>query len=49
MEARKGHYMAAGMLQSQFDLIEWPNGALEIEVSVPPEEAVKTIRRHFDL
>jgi hypothetical protein len=23
--------------------------ALEIEVSVPPEEAVKTIRRHFDL
>jgi gluconokinase len=49
MEARKGHYMAARMLQSQFALIEWPEGALEIDVRVSPEEAVRTIRAHFGL
>lgn len=47
MEARKGHYMGARMLRSQFDLIEWPTGALEIEVSVAPEDAVRKIREHF--
>lgn len=49
MEARKGHYMAAGMLESQFALIEWPKGALEIDVRVTPDEAVQTIRAHFGL
>jgi len=49
MEARKGHYMGARMLQSQFDLIEWPEGALEIDVRTTPEEAVRTIRSHFGI
>lgn len=47
MKARKGHYMSAGMLESQFALIEWPAGALEIEVSESPENAVARIREHF--
>ena len=49
MEARQGHYMAAGMLESQFELIEWPEGALEIDVRGTPEEAVQNIRAHFGL
>lgn len=49
MEARQGHYMGARMLQSQFDLIEWPKDALEIDVRVTPDEAVRAIREHFGL
>ena len=49
MKARKGHYMAASMLRSQFALIEWPEGALEIDISTTPAEAVKRIRDHFGI
>jgi gluconokinase len=47
MEARQGHYMGSRMLESQFALIEWPHGALEVDVSATPEEAVRKIRAHF--
>ncbi|HUG10044.1 MAG TPA: gluconokinase [Opitutaceae bacterium] len=49
MTSRKDHYMPADLLQSQFDLIEWPRGALEVDVRATPEEAVRTIRAHFGM
>jgi len=49
MAARTDHYMPADLLQSQFALIEWPKGALEVDVRVTPEDAVRTIREHFGI
>jgi gluconokinase len=49
MASRKDHYMPAELLRSQFDLIEWPKGALEVDVRSTPEEAVRKIRAHFGL
>ena len=45
MEARTDHYMKAGMLRSQFDTVEPPEGALRIDVRASPEDAIKQIRR----
>ncbi len=40
---RRGHYMAANMLKSQFDALEEPNDALVVDVSLPPDEILKQI------
>ena len=49
MEARQGHYMKADMLRSQFDAVEPPAGALQIDVTVAPSDAVALIRRQFGI
>lgn len=44
MQARKGHYMKAGMLQSQFDALEPPEDVPTYDLRLPPEEiAAKVI------
>ncbi len=45
MQAREGHYMKAGMLQSQFDTLETPSmaEALVVSIELSPTEMVNTI------
>ena len=45
LEARPGHYMKAGMLDSQFAILEPPSDALVFDVRQAPEEIVAEIRR----
>ena len=49
LEARPGHYMKAGMLDSQFAILEPPTDALTLEVQAPPEALVAEIRRRLGL
>ncbi len=41
---RRGHFMKAAMLDSQFAALEEPERALSVDISSPPEEIVKAIR-----
>jgi gluconokinase len=43
MSAREGHYMKPEMLQSQFDALEEPGGALTLDISMPLGEMVARI------
>ena len=45
MQAREGHYMKAGMLQSQFDTLETPSmaSALVVSIESSPTEIVNSI------
>lgn len=51
MQAREGHYMKAGMLQSQFDTLETPSKveALIVSIELSPTEIVNTIRESQSL
>jgi gluconokinase len=49
LEARPGHYMKAGMLDSQLAILEPPRDALKLDVRESPTELVATIRREFRL
>lgn len=42
---REGHYMKAGMVQSQFDALEVPAHALTVDIRQPPDAIVAEIRR----
>jgi gluconokinase len=48
MEARR-HFMDSEMLASQFDALEEPWKACEVDISKSPEEIVKDIRSYFSL
>ena len=43
MKARKDHYMPASLLRSQFETLEEPDDALNVDVNSPPEEIVQQI------
>lgn len=43
MEARKGHFMKADMLASQFEALEEPDDALTVSIERTPEEIVTQI------
>jgi gluconokinase len=43
LEGRRGHFMKAEMLRSQFDALESPEHALIVDVSTPLDEAVEMI------
>lgn len=43
MSTRAGHYMMPHMLQSQFDALEEPQDALEIDISISIEQIVERI------
>jgi gluconokinase len=43
VEARKHRYMPASLLQSQFDALEPPAGAIEVDVSLDPDINVAKI------
>jgi len=43
MQERKKHFMPPHLLQSQFDILEHPEEAFEIDISRPTEEIIETI------
>jgi gluconokinase len=49
LKNRRGHFMKPGMLDSQFDALEEPRHALQVEVAAPPEEIVETIKDQLKL
>ena len=49
LEGRKGHYMKADLLQSQFDSLEEPTNALTISIQLSVEDIVATIVKQFSL
>ena len=47
LNSRENHFMPSNLLQSQFDTLETPNNALEIDISLSPENIIKTIKKEF--
>jgi gluconokinase len=47
--ARKGHYAKAGLVESQFAVLEEPKDALIVDVSGTPEQIVAEIRKGLRL
>ncbi|TDT45457.1 gluconokinase [Maribacter spongiicola] len=43
LSQRKNHYMPAGLLQSQFDILEFPDEALTVSIDQTPNEIVNDI------
>lgn len=43
LEQRKGHFMQASLLQSQFDTLEPPTNAIEVSITKTPEAIVQYI------
>ncbi|MEO9476421.1 MAG: gluconokinase [Cyclobacteriaceae bacterium] len=48
MEARKGHFFDAKMLNSQFEIYKRPNYGLILDVSEPPNELIEKIFREIN-
>jgi carbohydrate kinase (thermoresistant glucokinase family) len=46
---RTGHFMSAGMLDSQFQTLEEPQNALTIDIGHTPQEIISIIRKGFNL
>jgi gluconokinase len=49
LNQRQGHYMKANLLKSQFDTLEEPDNALQIEIGQPPEAIVQAIKTDFKI
>jgi gluconokinase len=49
LNRRRGHYMDAALLQSQFSVLEEPSDAVAVDVSGTPPEVVQTIRAKLGL
>jgi gluconokinase len=47
LRARPGHYMKAGMLESQLATLEQPANAIVVDVSGPIEQTVQTILKEI--
>lgn len=43
LRKRKGHFMPAKLLKSQFETLEVPKKAIEVSINIPPEEIVNQI------
>jgi gluconokinase len=43
LEARKGHYMKAGLLESQFATLEEPAGAIVLDIQPSPEVLLEEV------
>lgn len=48
LEARTGHYMRAGLLESQFEALEAPHHALSLDIRRSVGELVEAISAHLD-
>jgi 6-phosphogluconate dehydrogenase len=46
---REGHFMSSKLLQSQFDTLEQPEDALEININLNPEEIIKRITKEIKM
>lgn len=49
LAARKGHFMNPGLLHSQFEALEAPTDALQVDVTPPPETIVAQLRQQLRL
>jgi gluconokinase len=49
LAARKGHFMNPGLLHSQFEALEPPEGAIRVDVTPAPEAIVAEVRRRLGL
>ena len=49
LEARKGHYMKAGLLESQFATLEEPGNALAIDIDGTPDAIADFILRQLQV
>jgi carbohydrate kinase (thermoresistant glucokinase family) len=47
LQQRKGHFMQAGLLQSQFDALEPPTDAIVVSITKTPEAIVEEITHHL--
>jgi gluconokinase len=47
LEARKGHYMKAGLLESQFATLEEPADALNVDIDDSPDSIADSILRRL--
>jgi gluconokinase len=47
LEARKGHYMKAGLLESQFAALEEPGDALNVDIDDTPDAIADSILRRL--
>jgi len=47
LEGRRGHFMKPKMLDSQFAALEEPERGLTVDISLPPEKIIETIRSRF--
>lgn len=47
IEKRKGHYMPASLLQSQFDILEAPHNAIVVDIAKDPSAIVDDILRRI--
>ena len=46
--ARRGHYMNPALLDSQLATLEEPKGGYKLDISLSPDEIVKTIRSYLN-
>ncbi len=49
LRARRGHFMKAGMLASQFATLEEPQNALTVSIQHTPEQIVRQIREAYHI
>jgi len=49
ISARKDHYMPPGLLQSQLEALEVPNGVLTLDIAESPEALSNQVIQHFNL
>jgi gluconokinase len=49
MAERKGHFMNPGLLHSQFETLEPPGDALQVDIAPPPEVIAAEVRRRLGL
>lgn len=47
LQQRKGHFMQAGLLQSQFDVLEPPTDAIVVSITKTPEAIVEEITNYL--
>lgn len=49
LKRRRGHFMKAEMLDSQFAALEEPRRGLTVDASLPPEKIIETIRSRLEV
>jgi gluconokinase len=47
LENRTGHFMNPSLIESQFQALETPHAALQVDAGLPPAEIVRLIRNHL--
>lgn len=48
LEERKGHFMPAGLLDSQFSTLEVPLNAITVSIQKKPQEMILAIVKHYE-